>query len=170
MIYHIVTFKDGTELKTPAEKVTEMGIREHFSFVGKEILDIRQVVIDTEDINNKEKQPSYEVRLSFNEDGQNITITKEELPMVMWAFLEDTKVVCLNGAFRGKGIISILPNFNAMMGWNKGYSLTPEDFELINNESVCREARNYQASVKSLCMESRTPQELLEKVKQLRLN
>lgn len=169
MNYHIITFGDGTEEKILVEKATKNQILDHCKQIGKEVLSIRQAVIDVEE-KKQSKSISYEVRLSFNEDGQNVTITKDELPMVMWAFLKDAKVVCKNGAFRGKDIISVLPNFNAIMGWNKGYELTPEDFASVSRNEVCLEARNYQNSIKNLCYECSTSQELLEKSSQLKLN
>lgn len=168
MIYKIITFLGGEELKCPIE-YSEKDIISHAEKLGKKVLSIRNSAIDTEE-KRESKTIAYEVRLSFNEDGQNVTITKEELPMVLWAFLKDSKVVCMNGAFRGKDIISVLPNFNAMMGWNKGYQMNEEDFSLVNKNPVCLEARNYYNSVKELCHQSESPKELLEKLNQTLLN
>jgi hypothetical protein len=168
MLYYVIEFEDGTKQKISVEKIKENQIREMCERVGMKVKSITQVAIDTEDKTKRATQ-SFEVRLSFNEDGQNVSISKEELPKVMWAFLRDSKVVCMNGAFRGKDIISILPNFNAIMGWNKGYSPTPEDHALIQRSEVCLSARNYHSRVKDLCMESQDVQELIEKSKQLLL-
>ena len=169
MLYHIIKFKDGEEKKLPIEYGTESYIREQCIKLGLEVSSIRQANIDVEPKKENNSNLLYEVRLSFNEDAHNITITKDELAVVMWAFLKDAKAICRNGAFRGKDIISILPNFNSMLGFNKGYELTPEDFALISRDIRCINARNYQNHVKSLCYESKTSQDLLDKVGQILL-
>jgi len=163
MPYHIIRFANGDEKKLPLEAGTETFIKEQCEKAGLKVHSIRQANIDVSTKKERNHNFLYEVRLSFNEDAQNITISKDELPIVMWAFLKDAKAVCKNGAFRGKDIISILPNFNSMLGFNKGYDLTPEDFALIARDMTCINARNYQNHIKSLCHESKTSQELLEK-------
>lgn len=112
----------------------------------------------------------YTVRLSFNDEGQNITITKAELPMIMWAFTKDTKAVCNGGAFRGKDIISIMPDYNKVLGYNKGYELEPEDFRIIGNDPTCFKARDYLNSIKQLCLTSTTYKEVADRTKNLLLN
>lgn len=112
----------------------------------------------------------YTVRLSFNDAGQDITITKAELPMIMWAFTKDTKAICNGGAFRGKDIISIMPDYNKILGYNKGYSLEPEDFRIIGNDPTCFKARDYINNIKQMCLTSTNYQEVATRVRTLQLN
>lgn len=117
-----------------------------------------------------EKPFVYSVRLSYNNDGQDVLIGKSELPMVMWAFMKDAKAICKNGMFRGKDIISVMPDYSAMLGFNRGYDLQSEDFRLISRDETCVTARNFYNSMKQACLESKTFPELTQKTNQLLLN
>jgi len=74
------------------------------------------------------KKIYYKVRLSYDNEAENPTITEEELPRVLWAFANKTDVIIPQGAFRGKDIISILPDYGACLGYNRGAKLNGEDF------------------------------------------
>lgn len=117
-----------------------------------------------------EKPLVYSVRLSYNNDGQDVLIGKSELSMVMWAFMKDAKAICKNGMFRGKDIISVMPDYTTMLGFNRGYDLQTEDFRMISKDATCVEARNYYNAMKQICLESKTFPELTQKVNQLLLN
>lgn len=112
----------------------------------------------------------YTVRLSYNDKGQDLTITKDELPMILWAFTKDTKAVCSGGAFRGKDIISIMPDYCKILGFNKGYELQPEDHRTIGNNHQCFEAREYLNNIKRLCLETPSFAEVKSKMRTLQLN
>lgn len=117
-----------------------------------------------------EKPFVYSVRLSYNNDGQDVLIGKSELSMVMWAFMKDAKAICKNGMFRGKDIISVLPDYSSMLGFNRGYDLQSEDFRLIARDETCVAARNFYNGMKQACLESKTFPELTQKMNQLLLN
>lgn len=116
-----------------------------------------------------EKPFVYSVRLSYNNDGQDVLIGKSELLMVMWAFMKDAKAICKNGMFRGKDIISVMPDYSAMLGFNRGYDLQSEDFRLISRDETCISARNFYNAAKQACLESKTFPELTQKMNQLLL-
>lgn len=126
--------------------------------------DIVDFIVDEK---NSENKFYYKVRLSYDDDAEDITITQDELPNVLWSFVNDSKVVTTNGAFRGKDIITILPDFNRIMGWNKGYKPNSTDFALLQRNEKCLQARNYQNKIREICHESKTPQELISRSKQL---
>lgn len=117
-----------------------------------------------------EKPFYYAVRLSYSDNGQDVTIPKEDLPAVMWGFLKKTQIVCSQGMFKGDAIISILPDYTKILGFNKGYTLESEDFRLIANDKTCNLARNYLDGVKGLTERSTTFQELSGKLNTLLLN
>ena len=59
-------------------------------------------------------------------------IDTEELARAYHCFLSDGKMITKNGiALRGKNILRIEPNWNALMGWNKGYKPTAYDMTFI---------------------------------------
>ena len=76
----------------------------------------------------------YTVKLSF--DGQDdVEIGKEDLEYALYAFMGGGNVILSSGAaIRGKDIISILPDYNKMMGYNRGYKLNPEDWNHVEKE------------------------------------
>lgn len=116
-----------------------------------------------------EKPFVYSVRLSYNNDGQDVLIGKSELSMVMWAFMKDAKAICKNGMFRGKDIISVMPDYGSMLGFNRGYDMQSEDFTMISRDTTCIEARNFYNGMKQMCLESKTFPELSQKANQLLL-
>ena len=108
----------------------------------------------------------YEVRLAFNDRTQDVVITAEELPIALWGFAKNGKVILSSGAFRGQDIISILPDKITTMGWNKGHRPTPEDWNEIQME-LGRKLEDYQEEVKQQVFQSNTMQELMARVKEL---
>lgn len=70
----------------------------------------------------------FKVRLSYDSESENPTIKEEELARVIWAFAHKTDVVLPSGAFRGRDIISILPDYGACLGYNRGVKLDSIDF------------------------------------------
>lgn len=71
---------------------------------------------------------TYKIRLSYNDDSEDILVGESELQHAYYAFLTESRVVLPSGhALRGKDIISIVPDMVRSMGWNIGY--VPQDFE-----------------------------------------
>jgi hypothetical protein len=98
----------------------------------------------------KPEEKYYTVQLSYNDGNKDVVITAKDLAVAMWGFVKETKVVLSDGrAFRGKDIISILPNKVASMGWNDGYKLQPYDQEDIQKK-LGRSLENYLSEVKNL--------------------
>ena len=105
----------------------------------------------------------YEVRLSYSDDTQNVTIDENDLPTVLWAFANNTKAILNTSAFRGQDIISILPNHVLSMGWHKGYQPKSDEWGDIYKK-LGKSLENYQSQIKNLIPQSNSLQELREKV------
>ena len=77
----------------------------------------------------------YKIRMSYNDDSQDIVIDGDDLVYAYYAFINESRIILPNGyALRGKDIIQISPDLVACMGWNKGYSPTPEEWGYINKQ------------------------------------
>lgn len=65
----------------------------------------------------------------------------EDLEKVQYAFLREKRVLLSNGqAVDGKYIQQIMPDWIRTMGWNEGYSLTPDDNAEITKKGVRSDA------------------------------
>lgn len=68
-------------------------------------------------------------------DSDFIPIDETELEKALRAFVSDgSKVIFNGGAVRGRDIISITEDWHRALGFNYGYRLVPEDFEIINKK------------------------------------
>lgn len=76
----------------------------------------------------EKKNYFYKVRLSYDNEGENPIITQDELPLVLWAFITKEDVVFSGGGFRGRDIISILPDIRANCGLYPTAKLYGEDW------------------------------------------
>lgn len=177
----IIIKKDGKEFRTsdPA-KIEEFKtvfrdqkIPDTYQFVGKNNLltkgDIASLLPEQSELPQQEptkKELYYNVRLSYSDNNQDVTITAKDLPMVMWGFAKEIKVVLGTSAFRGKDIISILPDKVASMGWNKGFK--PEAIDQVDiNKTLGRSLETYQEDVKNLIHDSTSLKNLIERCKPL---
>lgn len=71
----------------------------------------------------------YKIRMSYNDDSEDIRIQENELQHAYYAFQLECRVVLPSGpAIRGKDIISILEDPVASMGWNANYQPTPDEW------------------------------------------
>lgn len=75
-----------------------------------------------------------------------IPIDGTELEKALKAFTTGNPVVFENGAT--EKIQSILPDYHAIMGFNYGYKLEPEDYSLIQSSKECIEAKKLLAETK----------------------
>ena len=85
----------------------------------------------------------------------------------MWSFIQGSNIITKEGAFRGKDIISILPDFKRIMGWNTGYQLGAEDFQKINSDDLCFAAKKYQSDIKEVAYLATSQQNFLTLVDRL---
>ena len=75
-----------------------------------------------------------------------IPIDETELEKALGAFKLQVGVVFKEGAT--DKIQKVIPDFHRIMGWNYGYELTPEDFNLIENDPECIETKKLFGQVK----------------------
>lgn len=72
---------------------------------------------------------TYKIRLSYNDDAEDIRIKENELQHAYYAFMTEGRVVLPSGpAIRGKDIISIVEDPVCCMGWNANYQPTDEEW------------------------------------------
>lgn len=95
-----------------------------------------------------------------------IPIDETELEKALRAWADGGKALFNQGAT--DRIHHVLPDYHAMMGWNYGYDLTPQDYAEIAASSECKEAKNLLASTKLVISGKKpTPPQLSDGVKQL---
>lgn len=75
----------------------------------------------------------YKIVIGFRED-EYIPISGDELPKAWALFIEATgRGVFTHGGVRGQDIRMITPDWNAALGFNRGYRLTSDDYILVAN-------------------------------------
>ena len=89
----------------------------------------------------------FKVQISFDKDGY-ISIDQHELPMAIRAQITGKVGVFREGTISGDKIISITPDYAKMMGWNRGYTLTGEDYKVIGNAMI-RDVQTFIETTKS---------------------
>jgi len=87
------------------------------------------------------KESKYKIKIvcGFRKD-QEFTIDANEAHKAYYLFNNpDKRGIFNNGlAIKGVDIQRIEPDYNATMGWNQGYSLTPADWDEVNRSGVSR--------------------------------
>lgn len=87
------------------------------------------------------KESKYKIKIvcGFRKD-QEFTIDANEAHKAYYLFNNpDKRGIFNNGlAIKGVDIQRIEPDYNATMGWNQGYSLTPADWDEVNQSGVSR--------------------------------
>lgn len=79
---------------------------------------------------------SFKIKIGYGSD-EYIPIEKSELSKAYYTFMTEGKMITNDGyAIRGKDIIRIEPNWNGIMGYNKDYKLTGEDYEYIGEKRM----------------------------------
>jgi len=84
----------------------------------------------------------FKVKTGFNADDY-ITIDETEVGMATRAQISGKVAIFKEGTIAGNNIISILPDWNKVMGWKRDYKLTGEDYEYIGEKTV-NEYRDFQ--------------------------
>lgn len=163
MLYDFIEIEGGETLKCEHGKYSHDEIKKHYESLGKKIKIETRAYVPEKVV---EKKCYYTIRTSYDKND-DITITEEDLPFAIWAFVKKTDVVSANGCFRGKDIISILPDYSMTMGWNKHYELTPEDFARIGSDKTCQKTKILYSEVKNKAEVAKTLRELQAEVKLL---
>lgn len=76
----------------------------------------------------------YKIVYGFNEYDY-LSITSEELHKAQVVAIEGGKAIFEEGFYnnRGNDVMRIVPDWHRARGWNKGYKMTPLDYEDIEN-------------------------------------
>lgn len=72
----------------------------------------------------------------YTDYSNYIPIEDDELEKALHAFIKGFPVVFFNGA--ASRIESIVPDYNATMGWSRGYKLNADDYNEISEAGVDR--------------------------------
>lgn len=94
-----------------------------------------------------------------------IPIGEHELEKAMRAFVGGNGAVFEEGATAR--IEAILPDYHAMMGWNYGYALQPEDWAMIGTDNKCNEAKLAISKTRDLIAGIERPSEISAGVKKV---
>lgn len=106
----------------------------------------------------------YKVMIDYN---NFIPIQEDELEKAIKAWMANGKALFNAGAT--SRIEAVLPDEHAMMGWNYGYKLLPEDYSEIARSKDCQDARRTIEQKKNelLGISKEQPKEISDGVKQL---
>lgn len=92
----------------------------------------------------------YLVRFGHRE-GESVSIGETELPTAIRAQITGKIGIFEEGTVSGNAILSITPDYNRMMGWNRDYRLSPEDWKEVGASVECKNARlALESSVRAL--------------------
>lgn len=94
-----------------------------------------------------------------------ISIDETELEKALKALAMDGKAFFDNGAT--EKIHAVLPDYHAMMGFNYGYELQPEDYALIAKSKDCNDAKSLIYDRKESLAGRERPKELQHDVKKI---
>jgi len=89
----------------------------------------------------------FKVKIGYGIDDY-VSIDETELKKTMQAQVTGQAVFLKEGSISGKTIMSILPDFNREMGYNRDYKLTGEDYEHIGDKRV-KESRDLLENTKN---------------------
>lgn len=72
----------------------------------------------------------YRVKTGYGKDDF-ISVDETELPMAVRAQISGRVAVFKGGTAAGNNIMTIIPDYQRAMGWNRDYQLTGEDYDEI---------------------------------------
>lgn len=83
----------------------------------------------------------YRVKYGFGKDDF-YSIDETELQKAIRAQVEGSIFICEEGTISGNNIMSIMPDYNRVLGLNRDYQLTGEDYDLLGAQKV-KDHRNF---------------------------
>lgn len=104
----------------------------------------------------------FKVKIGFGSDDF-ISIDESELKKAMVAQVTGKIAILNEGTIAGNSIISITPDFNREMGYNRDYKLTGEDYDQIGSARLA-ESRLLIQQATAEAMGKPTPSEEQEKL------
>jgi hypothetical protein len=107
----------------------------------------------------------FKVKIGFEKDDF-ISIDETELERALIAHGTGKVAVFKEGSISGNNIISVLPDWNREMGWNRDYQLTGEDYEYIGSRRRS-EYTTFLENKKNEVLGIETPKEISEGAKLL---
>lgn len=96
----------------------------------------------------------FKVQKGFGNDF--ISIDETELPQAMRAQITGKVAIFKEGTVSGNSIMSITPDLNRIMGWNRDYQMNGEDWKAVG--SMMGEYREYLENTK-LAIEGKKPEQ-----------
>ena len=97
----------------------------------------------------------YRVKIGYAPDAF-ISIDEMELAKALRAQVRGTVAIFADGSVSGNSIMTIMPDYQRMMGWRRDYALTGEDYAEIGNV-LPRECMNLLVETKQLIDGPRRP-------------
>lgn len=104
----------------------------------------------------------YKVQIDYK---NFIPIEEDELEKALRAFAAEGKAIFKRGAT--DRITAVLPDFHALMGWNYGYQLQAEDWQMIRDSEECEAAGRLLEDTRRRITGGARPPEVSGQVKQL---
>jgi len=108
----------------------------------------------------------FKVKIGFGADDF-ISIGQDELRKAMVAQVTGKIGIFNEGTVAGNSIISILPDYNREMGYNRDYKLTGEDYEHIGIDRACESRKILQETMAEVSGRTAVPQQIGEAAAQL---
>lgn len=96
----------------------------------------------------------YRVKYGFDKDDF-YSIDETELKKAIVAQTQGSIFICNEGTISGNNIVSIMPDYNRVLGLNRDYQLTGEDYDLLGAQAV-KDHRNFLQQAKTLALENRS--------------
>ena len=105
----------------------------------------------------------YRVKTGFGSDDF-ISIDENEVATALKAQVTGKIGIFKSGSISGNSILSIIPDYQREMGWNRDYSLTGEDYEYIGGKK--QEEYSLFLENTKLALEGKPPKEQLKEISQ----
>lgn len=77
----------------------------------------------------------YKVKYGFGKDDF-YSIDETELKKAISAQVNGSILICEEGTISGNNIMSIMPDYNRVLGLNRDYQLTGEDYDQLGAQAV----------------------------------
>lgn len=73
----------------------------------------------------------------YGYDSENyVELNETELDKAIYLHLTAKKGLLTGGSISGDRVIAVQPDFHRAMGWNRGYSLGPDDYAELNGKGI----------------------------------